>query len=218
MATESVQFTPTSLDTSLSEYNSINPSYPLSNILGKTETNSKFTRFNMTTGYLAYTYVFLMFDFSAIPENATINRVSCSCKCRASNSSPVVAGNNDIALCENSDVIVRSSSTRTFGTSVSTETISSVNITRSQLNNLRFRLLGARGSLSTSTTHYLDLYGVSITVNYTTQDQPQVEMQFNVSKTWITVAEAYVKSDAGVWVKQEDLTKVFDENTKYVAN
>ena len=216
MATESLKVTPTSLDTNLSSYDSINSAYPLHNILGKDETNTTFTRFYMTTGTLAYTYVFLMFDFSAIPENATINRVSCSCKCKCSNSSAMVAGNNDIALCENSDVIVRSSSTRTFSTSASTETISSVEITRAQLNNLRFRLLGARGSLSVNRTHYLDLYGVSITVEYTTQDQ--VEMQFNANGTWSNVTEAYVKSDDGIWIKQEDFTKVFDENKTYVAD
>ena len=216
MATESLKVTPISLDTNLSSYDSINSVYPLRNILGKDETNSTFTRFNMNTGVLAYTYVFLVFDFSAIPENATINRVSCSCKCKCSNSSAVVAGNNDIALCENSNVIVRSSSTQTFYTSASTETISSVEITRAQLNNLRFRLLGVRGSIGVNKTYYLDLYGVSITVEYTTQDQ--VEMQFSVNGTWLNVTEAYVKSDDGIWMKQEDFTKVFDESKTYVAD
>ena len=216
MATESLKVTPISLDTNLSSYDSINSVYPLHNILGKDETNSTFTRFNMNTGVMAYTYVFLVFDFSAIPENATINRVSCSCKCKCSNSSAVVAGNNDIALCENSNVIVRSTSTKTFDTSVSTETISSVEITRAQLNNLRFRLLGVRGSIGVNRTQYLDLYGVSITVEYTTQDQ--VEMQFSVNGTWLNVTEAYVKSDDGIWMKQEDFTKVFDESKTYVAD
>ena len=216
MATESLKVTPISLDTNLSSYDSINSVYPLRNILGKDETNSTFTRFNMNTGVLAYTYVFLVFDFSAIPENATINRVSCSCKCKCSNSLAVVAGNNDIALCENSNVIVRSSSTQTFDTSASTETISSVEITRAQLNNLRFRLLGVRGSIGVNKTYYLDLYGVSITVEYTTQDQ--VEMQFSVNGTWLNVTEAYVKSDDGIWMKQEDFTKVFDESKTYVAD
>ena len=216
MATESLKVTPISLDTNLSSYDSINSVYPLRNILGKDETNSTFTRFNMNTGVLAYTYVFLVFDFSAIPENATINRVSCSCKCKCSNSLAVVAGNNDIALCENSNVIVRSSSTQTFYTSASTETISSVEITRAQLNNLRFRLLGVRGSIGVNKTYYLDLYGVSITVEYTTQDQ--VEMQFSVNGIWLNVTEAYVKSDDGIWMKQEDFTKVFDESKTYVAD
>lgn len=216
MATESLKVTPISLDTNLSSYDSINSVYPLHNILGKDETNSTFTRFNMNTGVLAYTYVFLVFDFSAIPENATINRVSCSCKCKCSNSSAVVAGNNDIALCENSNVIVRSRSTQTFDTSASTETISSVEITRAQLNNLRFRLSGARGLVGVNRTYYLDLYGVSITVEYTTQDQ--VEMQFSVNGTWLNVTEAYVKSDDGIWMKQEDFTKVFDESKTYVAD
>lgn len=216
MATESLKVTPISLDTNLSSYDSINSVYPLHNILGKDETNSTFTRFNMNTGAFAYTYVFLVFDFSAIPENATINRVSCSCKCKCSNSSAIVAGNNDIALCENSNVIVKSISTKTFDTSASTETISSVEITRAQLNNLRFRLLGARGLIGVNKTHYLDLYGVSITVEYTTQDQ--VEMQFKVNGTWLNVTEAYVKSDDGIWMKQEDLTKVFDESKTYVAD
>ena len=216
MATESLKVPPISLATNLSSYDSINSVYPLRNIIGKDETNSTFTRFNMNTGTSAYTYVFLVFDFSAIPENATINRVSCSCKCKCSNSSPFVAGNNDIALCENSNVIVKSSSTRTFGTSASTETISSVEITRAQLNNLRFRLLGVRGSLGVNITHYLDLYGVSITVEYTTQEQ--VEMQFSVNGTWLNVTEAYVKSDDGIWMKQEDFTKVFDESKTYVAD
>lgn len=216
MATESLKVTPISLDTNLSSYDSINSVYPLHNILGKDETNSTFTRFNMNTGVLAYTYVFLVFDFSAIPENATINRVSCSCKCKCSNSSAVVAGNNDIALCENSNVIVRSRSTQTFDTSASTETISSVEITRAQLNNLRFRLLGVRGPIGVNRTYYLDLYGVSITVEYTTQDQ--VEMQFSVNGTWLNVTEAYVKSDDGIWMKQEDFTKVFDESKTYVAD
>ena len=216
MATESLKVTPISLDTNLSSYDSINSVYPLHNILGKDETNSTFTRFNMNTGAVAYTYVFLVFDFSAIPENATINRVSCSCKCKCSNSLAVVAGNNDIALCENSNVIVRSSSTQTFDTSASTETISSVEITRAQLNNLRFRLLGVRGSIGVNKTYYLDLYGVSITVEYTTQDQ--VEMQFSVNGIWLNVTEAYVKSDDGIWMKQEDFTKVFDESKTYVAD
>lgn len=216
MATESLKVTPISLDTNLSSYDSINSVYPLRNILGKDETNSTFTRFNMNTGALAYTYVFLVFDFSAIPENATINRVSCSCKCKCSNSSAIVAGNNDIALCENSNVIVKSISTKTFDTSASTETISSVEITRAQLNNLRFRLLGARGLIGVNRTYYLDLYGVSITVEYTTQDQ--VEMQFSVNGTWLNVTEAYVKSDDGIWMKQEDFTKVFDESKTYVAD
>lgn len=216
MATESLKVTPISLDTNLSSYDSINSAYPLRNILGKDETNSTFTRFNMNAGILAYTYVFLVFDFSAIPENATINRVSCSCKCKCSNSSAFVAGNNDIALCENSNVIVRSSSTQTFSTSASTETISSVEITRAQLNNLRFRLLGARGSIGVNKTQYLDLYGVSITVDYTTQDK--VEMKFSVNGTWLNVTEAYVKSDDGIWMKQEDFTKVFDESKTYVAD
>lgn len=216
MATDSWKVTPISLDTNLSSYDSINSGYPLHNILGKDETNSTFTRFNMTTGVVAYTYVFLVFDFSAIPENATINRVSCSCKCKCSNSSAIVAGNNDIALCENSNVIVKSSSTQTFGKSASTETISSVEITRAQLNNLRFRLLGVRGSIGVNKTQYLDLYGVSITVQYTTQDQ--VEMQFSVNGTWLNVTEAYVKSDDGIWMKQEDFTKVFDESKTYVAD
>lgn len=216
MATESLKVTPISLDTSLSSYDSINSVYPLHNILGKDETNSTFTRFNMNTGAFAYTYVFLVFDFSAIPENATINRVSCYCKCKCSNSSSVVAGNNDIALCENSNVIVRSSSTQTFDKSASTETISSVEITRAQLNNLRFRLLGARGFIGVNKTYYLDLYGVSITVEYTTQDQ--VEMQFSVNGTWLNVTEAYIKSDDGIWMKQEDFTKVFDESKTYVAD
>lgn len=216
MATESLKVTPISLDTNLSSYDSINSVYPLHNILGKDETNSTFTRFNMNTGVMAYTYVFLVFDFSSIPENATIKRVSCSCTCKSSNSSAVVAGNNDIALCENSNVIVRSSSTKTFGTSASTETISSVEITRAQLNNLRFRLLGVRGSIGVTRTQYLDLYGVSITVEYTTQDQ--VEMQFSVNGTWLNVTEAYVKSDDGIWMKQEDFTKVFDESKTYVAD
>ena len=79
MATESLKVTPISLDTNLSSYDSINSVYPLRNILGKDETNSTFTRFNMHPGALAYTYVFLVFDFSAIPENATITRVRCSC-------------------------------------------------------------------------------------------------------------------------------------------
>ena len=216
MSTESLKVTPISLDTNLSSYDSINSVYPLHNILGKDETNSTFTRFNMNTGVLAYTYVFLVFDFSAIPENATINRVSCSCKCKCSNSSAVVAGNNDIALCENSNVIVRSESTQTFDTRASTETISSVKITRAQLNNLRFRLLGVRGSIGVNRTHYLDLYGVSITVKYTTQDQ--VEMQFSVNGIWLNVTEAYVKSADGIWMKQEDFTKVFDESKTYVAD
>ena len=216
MATESLKVTPISLDTNLSSYDSISSVYPLHNILGKDETNSTFTRFNMNTGVLANTYVFLVFDFSAIPENATINRVSCSCKCKCSNSSAAVAGKNDIALCENSNVIVKSSSTQTFDTSASTETISSVEITRAQLNNLRFRLLGVRGSIGVNKTHYLDLYGVSITVEYTTQDQ--VEMQFSVNGTWLNVTEAYVKYDDGIWMKQEDFTKVFDESKTYVAD
>lgn len=43
-------------------------------------------------------------------------------------------------------------------------------------------------------------------------------MRFRVNGTWLNVTEAYVKSDDGIWMKQEDFTKVFDESKTYVAD
>lgn len=213
---ETTKFTPSAFDASSSSYDSVDASHPAGNVLGKDETSTTFARFYMTKGSVAETAIFYSFDMSSIPENAVISRVSCTAKGRMENSSATRAGNNTISLWSGAERIVLSDASKVFGTSTGTYTISTTDFTRSTLNNLLFKFAGFRGMLGVSTSYYMDLFGVSITVEYTIPEEPTAKILYKTGGTWVGISAAYKKVD-GVWEKQTDVSSVFDADVVYTS-
>lgn len=207
-----VRLMPNAIDTSISSYDSTDDNYPFSNVYDKDETNETFVRYYMVTGSIGITRLFFSFDTSCIPQKATITSVSCTAKARMQNSSVIYAGNNVIALCENSTSVSTSESTTVYGTSASTATISSTGFTRQMLDNLRFKFQGSRGFFGTSTSYYMDFFGCSLTVTYTVNGD---EFYFKTGSGWKMGTSIYKKVD-GVWVLQDTYNDTFDKDKTYV--
>lgn len=121
--------------------------------------STTYARFNVNQSTTAYVY--LTFDTSEIPSDATITSVSARGKARVSNTTRVT--NTVMQLYANTTA---KGSNRTFAsTTASTQTITAGSWTRTELNNLRLRV-GGTGSSSTSSRR-IDFYGADVTVTYT---------------------------------------------------
>lgn len=203
---------PNGVDESISSYASVDSAYPFSNVFGKGHENTTFTRWYMITGFAGITPVFFTFDLSAIPIDATIDNVSVTAKGRMQDSSSIRAGNNTIALCNLNSVVVMSEDTTLFGTSAGTATVSTTEFTRETLDNLRFRFQGTRGILNSSSQYYMEFYGCTLTVEYTTVAGDKFMLKTN--GVWGEHTEIYKKKN-GLWELQSDIQQAIDTNMKY---
>lgn len=203
---------PNGVDESNSTYASADSSYPASNIYGKGDTNTTFARWYMKTGYAAATSILFTFDLSAIPSDATIDNVTASVKGKLQNASAAYAGNSNISLNEGSSVVQRSSDLTLFGTSASVGTVSSTEFTRASLNNLRVGFNASRGLLGTSNQYYIDFYGCTLTVEYTSVAKEKFMLKTNGA--WKECTEIYKKVN-GAWVLQTDMNSIFEDGMNY---
>ena len=144
------------------------------NPVGKTSNNtSNYATVNLTTGSGAKTYAFWSFDCSSIPNDATINSVSCQARAYVSQTGNTRVSTRQINLysAANTGSTKGTAQTVTNTTNGSVLTIPGGTWTRSQLNNCYIGLYGVRGTSSnyTGTTYYFRFYGADLTVNYTYQ-------------------------------------------------
>lgn len=169
-----------------SYYKSVDGSHPLETILGKGTSNGTYAQWYMINGSSAYTRVMYAFDVSAIPANATINKVTCAAKCQAQNASAARGGNTRTHL-RTGETEIAASGTMAFGTSATVVTIEG-SMTREQLDSVKMDVFAARGFLGTSTSYWIRCYGVDLTVDYTvpepeTPETPETGHQTLVNGT-----------------------------------
>lgn len=156
-----------SYDTTHHSWSSVSSSYPITNAYDD-PSGATYAQINWKTGTNAETYIYLRFDLSDIPANATITSVSCSAKAyvNTTNSSRVTTRQMQMAT-----GTTLKGSALTISTSASEQTFSNVGTwTRSELDNAGVRFYVKRGSSNTSSSYQLRVYGASITVNYTYQE------------------------------------------------
>lgn len=125
--------------------------------------NTTYATINLTTGSGATTYIYFTFNFSGIPEGATINSVSCTAKAyiNTTNSSRITTRQMQLY----SGTTAKGSAT-TVSNSTTTATMSAGSWTRNELQNARIRLYGVRGTSNTTSTYYFRFYGATFTVEY----------------------------------------------------
>lgn len=165
--TGSISVHPTSYDTTNYSYASVSSSYPISNAYTDSSSTT-YGQVNWTTGTNAETYVYLRFDFSAIPQNATITSVSAKAKgyVNTTNSSRVTS--RQMQLCTGTSL---KGSALTISNSTTEQTFSSVGSwTRAELQNAGIRFYVKRGSSNTTSNYNLRMYGATMTVAYSYQE------------------------------------------------
>lgn len=159
--TGSITAYPQAYLTSPSSYASVRN---MTNPVGKGSSNTTYAQINLKTGSSAETYVYFPFDFSSIPENATIDSISCTAKGYTSSTSSSYVKNRQIQLYTGTTAKGRAVN---LTTSATAQTLPCGTWTRAELQNCRIQLYAKRGTSSTSTSRYLRFYGAEVTVNYT---------------------------------------------------
>ena len=157
---------PTSFDSTNSSYASVNASYPIEN--GETDSSSTtYAQFVLTTGSGAATYIYYNFDFSEIPDGATLSNLSCTAKGYVSSTSSNYISTRQMQLCTGTTTM---GSSVTVSNQANAQTISTGTWTVAQLKNAKIRMYITRGSRSTSSTnYYCRFYGATFSVTYSFQ-------------------------------------------------
>ena len=209
--TETLTAYPSGYDTTNYSYNTVNSSYPLTNPVGKSSSNTTYAQWTMKTGSSAETYVFYLFDLSAIPENATIESVACTAKAYISSTTSSRISARQVQLFSGSTA--KGSSTN-ISTSTSALTLTCGSWTRAELKDCRIRIYAKRGSSRPTTSVDMRFYGATLTVTYSVpEDSPTLYVKESGS---YRVYSSVYKKESGTWVLQTDLESVFSADTNYV--
>ena len=207
----SVTLVPTGYDGQSSSYISVDASYPLSNGLTSSSSDT-FTVLNLNTGSGAVSKLAVKFDMSKIPTDAKVNSISCKIKARISNSSPYVLTGVAQLYCGTAGL----SSEIELGTSAVTQTFNDTGWwDRESLDELILLITCTRGSLYASRSQTLRFYGTDLTIDYTSGGSTGPVLSTKVNGSWVNVSKVYKKVN-GSWVEQSDLASLFDTNTNYV--
>ena len=200
---------PQAYDTSDYSFKSIsNPTNPV----GKGSGNSSNASVSLNTGAGAESYIFWPFDLSVIPEDATIDSVSCKVKAHitAAVSNTIVATRTMRLYSGNT--AKGSETTIPAGGSASVVSLTAGTWTRDELKQCRLRLYAKRGTSNTSITYTLRFYGADLTVTYTYQSE---KFMLKIGGAWHDVARVFKKAN-GIWVEQTDLANVVDQTKRLV--
>lgn len=158
---DSVTLTPSGYSSANSSYSSISSSYPVTN--GYTDASStSYAYITCNTGSRATTYISYTFDVSDVPNNATIDSITCSAKARVSSTNYI----STAVLQLYSNTTAKGSSTSARTTTATAYTLTPGSWTRAELDNIQVRYTGTRGTSSTTRAAYLYFYGATLTINY----------------------------------------------------
>ena len=207
----SVTLVPTGYDGQHSSYISVDASYPLSNGLTSSSSDT-FTVLNLNEGSGAVSKLAVKFDVSKIPTDAKIDSISCKIKARISNASPYILSGVAQLYCGTAGL----SSEIDLGTSEVAQSFSDTGYwDRESLDDLILLITCTRGPLSASNSQTLRFYGADLTVNYTGGGSSGPVLSTKVNGSWVNVSKVY-KKVSGIWVEQSDIANLFSPDTNYV--
>ena len=138
-----------------------------SNAYGAASGSSSCTIY-FTTGSEALTWVYFNFNTSSIPANATITSISCVARVSMQSGGTSYITNRGVVLCTGTTTI--SSSGNLTATSANRTLSVSTMPTRAEAGNLRVKMYGQRTTSNVTTSYYMRLYGVTLTIDYTYEE------------------------------------------------
>lgn len=163
---------------------------------GETDSSStNYATINLTRGSAATTEIYYTFSLN-IPSGATINSVSCSCKCYISSTSSSYISSRTVQLYSGSS---SKGSASTVSNSTTAFDMSCGTWTAAELNNAKLRIYGKRASKNTNTNYYFRFYGATLTVDYT-EASTGLPIRVKVNGAWVTPTKLLVKQ-SGSWVQ-----------------
>lgn len=207
----SVTLVPTGYDGQHSSYISVDASYPLSNGLTSSSSDT-FTVLNLNKGNGAVSKLAVKFDVSKIPTNAKINSISCRMKARVSNSSLFILNGIAQLYCGASGL----SGEIELGMDPVVQTFNDPGWwDRESLDKLILLITCTRGPQYYNSSQTLRFYGADLTVDYTGGGSSGPVLSTKVNGSWVNVSKVYKKLN-GIWVEQSDIANLFSTNTNYV--
>lgn len=207
----SVTLVPAGYDGQRSSYISVDASYPLSNGLTSSSSDT-FAVLNLNKGGGAVSKLAVKFDVSKIPTDAKINSISCKIKARISNSYSYILSGVAQLYCGTAGL----SSEIDLGLSEVAQSFSETGLwDRESLDELILLITCTRGSLYENSSQTLRFYGADLTVDYTGGGSSGPVLSTKVNGSWVNVSKVY-KKVSGIWVEQSDIANLFSTDTNYV--
>lgn len=182
----------------------------LDNPIGKGTESEVCARIYANSGKVVDNYIYYQFDFSSIPSYAVINSISLSIKGSSAANTSGLKWFGGYALYKNrTNTLV---STTWFTTSVDTSTQTATTVTRDELSGVEIKITGYRSIIDSGTAeYYIDFYGAELVIDYSLPEGLYIKKD----SQYQYVDTVYKKID-GVYVAQEDIATLFDENVNYV--
>lgn len=210
---QSITLHPSQVFEADSDFKSVDAGHPFKTAFGQSKSNTTYAQWYMLDGGSVTTQVQYGFDISTIPVNATIQRITVHAKCQVEDERPFYAGNTVVAIKDGTQTIARSEN-RAFGETATIVSLSSTDFDRKRLNNFRIGIDATRGYMGTKKSFWVRFYGADLVVEYEVPAKSALYVRQNGQ--YVAARQVFKKTN-GVWVKQEDLTNVFDKDTGYIT-
>ena len=179
------------------------------NPVGKGTNNRTSAMIYLKTGYNAETWIYWPFDLSDIPNDATIDAVSCSVRAERDSAHLSIVAKGEAQLYTGTKA---KGSATNINSNSETFSISCGTWTRSELKNCRLRLYAKRGSSNTTSSQRIFFYGADVTVTYTYTSGEKFLLKLGGS--WAGASTTYKKVN-GIWVEQTELANVIEDGVRY---
>lgn len=169
---------------------------------GYTDSSStNYCLIGLTFGSNAETMVNWNFgSFSSIPDGATIDSVTCTCKCSINNTT---ASRIPIRTAQLYSGSAAKGSAYTLANSTTVFNITPGTWTREELQSAKLRLYAKRGTSSTQTGYYIYFYGATMTVEYS-YEGASYNLKVKNNGSWVTPTKLLVKQN-GSWVEASNI-------------
>ena len=161
-------------------------------------------------------YFYVTFDFSEIPNNATITATDGKIRLYSSGS---YVSTRSIRFCIG-DINTPLRTSQNYSTSSNPVALDvnplQTGITVAQMKQVKCYVQYTRSSRNDNTQRYIYLYGADVTVTYDVPE-PSETLYLKQNGSWTTVSKAYIKQN-GVWVEQSDITGIFSTTGNYIKS
>ena len=196
-----------------SNFKSVDAAHPFDEAFGRSQGSATYAQWYMLDGGAVTTQVQYGFDISTIPVNATIQRITVYAKCQVQDENQFYVGNTVVSLKDRTQTVTRTNN-KIFGETATIVSLSNTDFDRERLNNFRIGIDAKRGYIGTKKSTWVRFYGADLVVEYEVPAKSALYVRQNGQ--YVAASQVFKKAN-GVWVKQEDLTNVFDKDTKYVT-
>lgn len=196
-----------------SNFKSVDAAHPFETAFGQDKNSTVYAQWYMLDGGAVTTEVQFGFDVSAIPDNTIIKGITIYAKCQVQDERQFYAGNTVVSLKDGTQAVTRTDN-KIFGETATIVYLSSMDFDRKRLNNFRIGIDATRGYMGTKKSTWVRFYGADLVVEYEVPAKSALYVRQNGQ--YVAARQVFKKTN-GVWVKQEDLTNVFDKDTGYIT-